>query len=203
MTLNLPDALTLPPDRARFLNVGCGPHRAPAPWWNVDRVARPDPTQPTEPDEVVGELLPYDDGAVGRLYAGHIMEHIPIPAVPVVLAEWSRVLAPGGQIGIVGPDVNRALAWFREGRLTRDELWERMEHGTTTSLEAWRRLYGAEDIDPHARHHWNCVPERVIAMLEAAGFVDVREVTLRDIAREGWPLVGDSADQFAVIGHKP
>lgn len=190
-------------DRAKWLNVGCGPHRAPAPWWNVDRVMRPDPDQPTTPDEVVGDLLPYEDGTVERLYAGHIMEHVPIPQVPDLLADWRRVLAPGGHICIVGPDVNRALAWFREGRLSLGELWERMEHGTTTSLEAWRRLYGAEDIDPHARHHWNCVPERVIAMLEAAGFTQVVEVTLRDVQRAKWPLVGDSADQFAVWGRKP
>lgn len=194
---------TLSPDRARFLNVGAGPHNAPKPWWNIDRVSRPEGDQPTLPDEVVGTTLPYEDGRVERLYAGHIMEHIPMPEVQTVLAEWKRVLCPGGLIGIVGPDVNRALGLFRDGRLTRDELWERMEHGTTTSIEAWRRLYGAEDIDPHARHHWNCIPERVCAMLEAAGFVDVQEVTLRDIRAQGWPLVGDSGDQFAVIGHKP
>lgn len=182
-----------------WLNVGCGPHRAPTPWWNVDRVKRPGNT---EPDEVVGDTLPYDDGSVERLYAGHILEHIPMPSVRDVLTDWCRVMKSGGEIGIVGPDVNRALELFKRGRLTRDELWERMEHGTTTSIDAWRRLYGVEDVDSHARHHWNCVPERVMALLEVTGFVNVREVPITSRELSGWPLVGQAGDQFAVLAKK-
>lgn len=195
---------TLPKERStEFLNVGCGPHRAPEPWWNIDRVERPGDT-PTAPDEVVPDgPLPYADGSVKRLYAGHIMEHMPITVVREVLKDWRRVLAPGAEIAIVGPDVNRALEWFKRGLLTRDQLWERMEHGSTTSLEAWRRLYGADSVDPYAHHYWNCIPERVIALLEGAGFLDVREVTLSQISAGKWPLVGPSEDQFAVLARNP
>jgi hypothetical protein len=183
-----------------WLNVGCGPHRAPRPWHNVDRVRR---EGNTEPDEVVGDTLPYPDGTVTRLYAGHILEHVPLPGVAALLADWIRVMHDSGHLAVVGPDVNRALELFRTGRLGRDELWERMEHGTTTSLEAWRRLYGATDIDPHARHHWNCIPERVIALLETAGFEKVREIPIASPELNDWPLVGRAEDQFAVLAVKP
>lgn len=180
-----------------WVNVGCGPHRAPAPWWNVDRVVRPGNT---EPDEVVGDQLPYKHGTVERLYAGHVLEHIVIERVPTTLANWYQILRPGGELAVVGPDVNRALEWYRTGRLSLDELWERMEHGTTTATEAWRRLYGTSNVDAHARHHWNCIPERVIALLEVSEFTDVREVSLNELT--DWPLVSRSEDQFAVRAQK-
>lgn len=183
-----------------WINVGCGPHRAPEPWWNIDRAFHPGLT---EPDEVVGEFLPYEDGSVRRMYIGHIMEHIPIYQIMGVIADWYRVLAPGADIAIVGPDVNRALDQFKQGRLTRDEVWHRMEHGQVTSIEAWTNLYAENRVDEHAMHHWNAIPERVHGMLSAAGFVNLREVPITSSELDGWPLVSRCDDQMAMLGSKP
>lgn len=183
-----------------WLNVGCGPHRAPEPWWNVDREFH---AGLTEPDEVVGDGLPYEDASVDRMYIGHIMEHIPMHQVMAVVGEWVRVLKPGAEVGVVGPDVNRALEYFRTGRLTRDELWHRMEHGQTTSVEAWTLLYQNNRVSEHAMHHWNCIPERVMGILQAAGFENVVEQPIGSVAMYNWPLVSASEDQFAITCNKP
>src|SRR5690606_17814756 len=87
------------PDRRRrdgrpmtglWLNVGCGTHRAPAPWVNIDVVDQGD----TRPDVVVpaGTPLPYEAGTVERVYLGHVLEHVPWPNVAGFLAEIRRVL---------------------------------------------------------------------------------------------------------------
>lgn len=53
--------------------------------------------------------LPYPDSSVEEVYASHVLEHFPMRDAEKVVAEWVRVLKPGGRIRIAVPDV-RALA---------------------------------------------------------------------------------------------
>ncbi len=46
--------------------------------------------------------LPYADGVLGGLLAYYSVHHTPPQALPVVFAEFRRVLAPGGQLMIAG-----------------------------------------------------------------------------------------------------
>jgi hypothetical protein len=178
----------------RWLNVGSGPFNAPAPWWNIDRVRR---EGNTEPDEVIEtDWLPYTEGSVERIYAGHCLEHIPWEQLLDVLHDWRRVLTGGGEIAVVGPDVDRALSWFLAGKLTRSQVWERLE-----ADEGQHDLGGSDD--PHARHHWNCTAGRVTSALERAGFVQVRELPIASPELDRWPVVGRAEDQFAVLAMKP
>ena len=48
--------------------------------------------------------LPFRDGAFDVVYASHILEHIPWYNAEQVLAEWVRVVAPGGRLEIWVPD---------------------------------------------------------------------------------------------------
>lgn len=86
------------------LNLGCGPQRIEG-WVNVD-------SSPDEEPDVVADVcaLPFEDESVDEIYASHILEHIPHD-VPV-LEEWHRVLAPGGTICVIVPDlVGTYYAW--------------------------------------------------------------------------------------------
>lgn len=178
-----------------YLNMGPGLHAAPAPWINIERIHR---DKHPEPQLLwVGNVLPYDDGSVERVYAGHMMEHMPQEEAVEVVREWYRVLQPGGVLTVVGPDVNRALALFQSGQFSRNDLWERMEHGTVYTIERWTEWYRDGMLDSFATHSWNCIPERVIGMLQAAGFVDVKE--LDPAVLTDWPLTArHNVDQFAL-----
>jgi predicted SAM-dependent methyltransferase len=68
----------------------------------------------------ISERLPFDDGAAGLVYASHLLEHFPSDSVPGLLAEWRRVLAPGGVLLVAVPDLDviaKMLA-SREGWFT-------------------------------------------------------------------------------------
>jgi predicted SAM-dependent methyltransferase len=48
--------------------------------------------------------LPWPDGTVAEIYAGHFLEHLDLDRGRELLAEAFRVLEPGGALGIVVPD---------------------------------------------------------------------------------------------------
>jgi ubiquinone/menaquinone biosynthesis C-methylase UbiE len=48
-----------------------------------------------------GRTLPFDDSTFDRLIATHVLEHMPDPHL--VLAEWVRVVKPGGVISVLLP----------------------------------------------------------------------------------------------------
>lgn len=48
--------------------------------------------------------IPLEDNSVEAIYASHLLEHFPRHKTRAVLAEWHRVLKPGGEIRILVPD---------------------------------------------------------------------------------------------------
>lgn len=176
--------------RPEWLNVGCGTHRAPAPWWNVD-VVQSDKFN-IHPDEVIPRgPLPYADGSVTRVMLSHVLEHIDW-GQPLLdfLGDVRRVLKPGGDVFAIGPDVFRTLERWKAGQ----EPWEIVD----SNLEHARCR---EDIDgdwPEARHHWNCTEARMLLVIEAAGFTGVRPVAVPGPELAPWPVVGPAPWQCAV-----
>lgn len=56
--------------------------------------------------------LAFRNDSIAKIYASHILEHIPHPQVPATLSEWFRVLEPGGTIHINVPDFEWAANYF-------------------------------------------------------------------------------------------
>lgn len=48
--------------------------------------------------------LPFKTNEFSLLYSSHFFEHIPLHVLPSVLAEWLRILRPGGVLRLVIPD---------------------------------------------------------------------------------------------------
>jgi len=83
-----------------LLNLGCGRRHHPA-WTNVDLV-------PDGPDVIAADLrrpLPFAAGAFTAVYASHVLEHLPPAGARALLGEIRRVLAPGGVVRLVVPDL--------------------------------------------------------------------------------------------------
>ena len=84
----------------RLLNLGCGGHFHPN-WVNVD-IAPQDP-QVMEHD--LQARLPFEDASFAAVYHSHVLEHIPKRQAAAFLNECHRVLAPGGVLRVVVPDL--------------------------------------------------------------------------------------------------
>lgn len=176
------------------LNIGSGPHNAPAPWINVDVVEN----DHIHPDIVVDPDRPlkqWKAKTVDAVYLGHVLEHIPWPTLPGFLAEVRRVLKPDAPVCVVGPDVHRAIERYKKG----SEPW----HIVAACLEEGTISPGmGPDPWPGARHWWNCHEARVIQALECAGFNDVLGVHLDATTLAGWPCVSYAPWQLAVTATK-
>ena len=83
------------------INLGSG-ERPLEGWVNVD--ALPDAPGVDVVTDVT-EALPFESGSADALYASHLLEHVSSEDVPRVLAEWRRVLRPGGVLMIAVPDL--------------------------------------------------------------------------------------------------
>lgn len=174
-----------------WLNVGCGTHRAPDPWWNIDTIRLVGGHIPAaeriDPDEIVdpGKPLPYDDGSCERVFLSHVLEHIPWEGVPDFLRDVRRVAS--GKIMLVGPDTYRTIEAYRAGT----EPW----HIVEAVLE--HKAYPDDMAEwPGALHHWNCHEARVLEVLARTGW---DATPIDDAELDGWPVVGwNRRWQFAI-----
>lgn len=165
------------------LNVGCGPYRAEG-WHNLD-------LGPTTATDAIASLahLPFPDGSAEHVYLGHVLEHVAWEDVPVALREVRRVLRPGGEALVVGPDVRRGV----EGGMPWAEL---------VTIVEWDVPFDYNLDMAAGRHHWNCTAERVATALAAANFSDVVELPVERVSGD-WPLVSRVWWQCAVRAQAP
>jgi ubiquinone/menaquinone biosynthesis C-methylase UbiE len=112
----------------------------------------------------VRKLEGYADGEVDEILALDLLEHLPASETADVLAEWRRVLRPGGLLTVKCPNMYqlaRAIVAYTDlGRLD-------------TVNDLIRNVMGGHKFGPEGAwdtHHWNFVPATLQAVLEAAGF---------------------------------
>jgi SAM-dependent methyltransferase len=110
------------------LNLGSGVHPTPPGWTSVDA------DEQHTPDVIADVLsLPFPFRSADALYAGHLCEHIDLRVLPTALREWRRVLKPGGELMLVGPDIDRAVEQG-VGKFLLDAI---IKHGTGWGGHAW------------------------------------------------------------------
>jgi SAM-dependent methyltransferase len=124
--------------------------------------------------------LPWADGEVDEILAEDILEHLPASETADVLAEWARVLRPGGLLTVKCPNMYqlaRAIVAYADlGRLD-----------TVTDLI--RNVYGGHRYGPDGiwdQHHTGWVPAQLYVALNEAGFdviSDDGEMNNRVVAR--------------------
>ena len=104
------------------VNVGSG-GRGLTGWVNIELIEMRDTTMRLD----VRRPLPLTDGSVARILAEHVVEHLDYRAdIPVVFADWLRVLKPGGVVRIIVPDGRRFLEAYisRDNARWRDLGWD-------------------------------------------------------------------------------
>jgi|688.fasta_scaffold06660_10 predicted SAM-dependent methyltransferase len=72
---------------------------------NVDREASDGVDLVTD----VKDLSAFADSSVAEIYSSHTLEYFDRDEVRDVLAEWNRVLTPGGKLNVTVPDLNQLI----------------------------------------------------------------------------------------------
>lgn len=92
--------------RGIWVNVACGSsYLTGTPWLNLDY-------GDNLPDVKAANLLeplPLPDNGAEVVYCSHFLEHVPRESVPGLLREFHRVLAPGGSLRLVTPDLENIV----------------------------------------------------------------------------------------------
>jgi len=112
--------------------------------------------------------LPFPDAAFDAVTMVETFEHIYLADRPAALAECFRVLRPGGQLVLSTPNFGGAVE--RVKRLTGAHPWIRRRLPTMCYPDEGT---GRGDYHPYRYHH--PLPDgRIVSLLDAAGFRDVR-----------------------------
>ena len=124
--------------------------------------------------------IPLPDGSAEKVFASHLLEHLEYrKQLPAVLAEFRRVLAPGGHLCVVGPDIERAVLLGEPPTV----LQAIVAWPDTFNIGRWAQK------TPPAGHAWTATGSLVEAVLENAGFVWTAYTgRLAELATAGWPL---------------
>lgn len=157
------------------LNLGCGEFPAPLPWINLDRG-----DEGPKPDVVCDfrDGIPYPNGSVARVYCGHVLEHLCLPdEFNCLVGEIGRVLAPGGVLGVVGPDVGRAVRLKFDAEIV---------HGAKFGAHRW----------PGDEHQWLSTGKRTASLLRGLGW-SVRTFPVEEMP-DLWPVTSRAGWQFAL-----
>lgn len=152
----------------RRLNVGCG--QWPLLYWtNLDAAkdAHADIYATVPP-------IPYPDGSLDEIYAGHFLEHLSEQDATAFLKECHRCLIPSGKLGIVVPDTREIMRRYLREDHDRIEV-PRGRYHYMDDLDSICRvfLYSTIQDSPHL---WSYDHVTLARKLTQAGFEIVGEI---------------------------
>lgn len=135
------------------LNIGAG-GKVIEGWLSVDLAGNPDIRADVRE-------IPLDTGSVDEAMAIHVLEHLNRWDASAALAEWHRILKPGGLLAVEVPDLLKCCRNVLAGAGDRFGILG---------------LYGdPSHREPLMMHKWGWTAEELRSELKAAGFVKVKE----------------------------
>ena len=164
----------------KVLHVGCGapdPAKLPVAFfppgaWSELRLDIDPDVQPDITASIT-EMPMVATGSVDAVWSAHNLEHLAAHEVPLALAEFHRVLAPGGFALVTMPDLQQVAELVASGRLEDAAYVSAM--GPIAPLDM---LYGFRPAIARGNgfmgHRTGFVAGTLTAHLERAGFTSVR-----------------------------
>lgn len=141
--------------------------------------------------------LPFEVGSFDLIYASHVLEHIPWHQIRGAVADWVRILKPGGTIEIWVPDGYKLCRLFCDLDEKLDVgVWRDgwSPNGLVDSSYMWangRLLYGVRDDYP-SWHKSVITPGFLEEILGAAGVCNIQRMDSSQVRGHdhGWINLG-------------
>jgi predicted SAM-dependent methyltransferase len=182
------------------LHIGCGKHPLDG-WVNIDVYPAP-----LAMNVLWG--LPFASGSARYIFVSHLLEHLFFPRdVKPFLAELRRVLAPGGVVRIVVPDIEQCIeAYVNNDRNffgSRREAWPWWPENPTR-LEDFLAYAGAgaEPAYLFESHKYGYDFETLARVLADAGFIDIERSNYMASRHEALQVDHASAVAKATYGER-
>ena len=158
--------------KKRCLHAGCGPARLPSDLYPPDewQEVRLDIDAGTGCD-IVADIrdIKGPSGLYDAIYSSHTLEHLYSHDVPTALAEFYRVLKPGGELAIVVPDVQAVAEHVAQGNLTKPVYT--VEVGDICPIDIlWGYREAIAQGNLHYVHRTGFVTDSLLDALREAGF---------------------------------
>lgn len=103
--------------------------------------------------------LPFNDNSIGHILANNLLEHFFPQDAQECLAEWKRVLKPGGVLVVMVPSIDVLI-----------DIWTKAED---KSIDLWNsimaRVYAMHD-KPGMGHKWGYTLQSLSLAIYGAGF---------------------------------
>lgn len=129
---------------------------------------------------------PFIDASFDLVYSSHVIEHVEMSDVEPTIAEWTRILKPGGTLEVHTVDAHRlmkALVGLEEtGEWTgpAPEWRKELTRGEEYLFAACRLLNWAKDGNILQYHRALITPKYLRQCFERAGLVDLAPLTRED-----------------------
>jgi predicted SAM-dependent methyltransferase len=130
--------------------------------------------------------MKFPDGAFGLVYSSHVIEHVEWFDVEATIAEWARIVAPGGWLEVHTVDAYRILkAWVELEETGEwsgpDPVWRsNMTRSDPYLFAAGRVLNWQKDGNIHQLHRALISPKYLERCFLAAGLTDLAPLTRED-----------------------
>ncbi|MCX6800656.1 MAG: methyltransferase domain-containing protein [Candidatus Diapherotrites archaeon] len=110
--------------------------------------------------------LPFKENEFSEIYSRFFLEHLPRNDAKKALKEMFRVLAPGGRLEIIVPNLAHFCKLFLEGNAQEKE-W------------SLNKIYGFEKYEED-HHYFGYNFETLKKFLEEAGFVEIKRIKTKE-----------------------
>ena len=146
--------------------------------------------------------LPYAPGSVDHILCSHFLEHVYPDEADVILADFHRVLRPGGTLHVIVPSLSVIAREYVDGRANADVFLDatilsssRKPSWTFKTLE----LLGYDGL----KHRWMYDEVSIQARVLAAGFepMSLSALPSRDVRAEDGPRSIHVAARKAPLGN--
>jgi SAM-dependent methyltransferase len=153
----------------KILHVGCGGEELPH--WMMGKETRLDLVDDHKPDILASMIDMGDIGLFDIVYSSHSLEHLALHDIKKALAEFIRVLHPGGFALIVVPDLE-------DIKPNNDVVYESMG-GSITGLDMYYGYSKMVEEAPFMAHKYGFVESTLRELMGAAGFKPVHTRRLK------------------------